>query len=152
MMGDPLKTEVALLDYQVIKFSLDMSRVKAREFEIEVGLQVGVGPKPNSDVDYRLDLGIDIRGKEPQSPDSGFAMTLQLAGFFRVQEHVEKTRRQEVVALNGVSTLYGTARAIVAGLTSQSPTGKFILPAINVLELLRSNDASPGAKTPARNE
>jgi preprotein translocase subunit SecB len=43
-----------------------------------------------------------------------------------------------MIGLNGLSILYGVARGVVAQATANCPHGKFILPSVNFIELMKS--------------
>ncbi|NOY64146.1 MAG: hypothetical protein GXO97_01905, partial [Nitrospirae bacterium] len=62
---------------------------------------------------------------------------LKLNGFFSFPEGTEEETIKKMIGLNGLVILYGTARGIVAQATANCLHGKFILPSVNFIELVK---------------
>lgn len=62
---------------------------------------------------------------------------IKLSGFFSYNEGTEEEYIKKTLALNAPSILYGVARGIIAQVSCNYEYGKFIIPAVNFVEILK---------------
>jgi preprotein translocase subunit SecB len=62
---------------------------------------------------------------------------LKLTGFFCFVEGTDEEIINKMIGPSGLSILYGVARGVVAQVTGNSWHGKFILPSMNFIELMK---------------
>jgi len=67
-----------------------------------------------------------------ETPYSG---SIVMEGFFRVHDSVAEDIMPKIVAINGASILYGSARDYIALITSRSVNGEFVLPSVSFSDI-----------------
>ena len=98
---------------------------------------------PDKPHDFMVRLKVNLAG--PPKSNSGSRLHFSLIGFFRVREDVPEKLRQAMVFQNAPSILFGIARQITVEMTGNGPYGKFVLPTVNFLEVMRrKTEALPG--------
>ena len=66
-----------------------------------------------------------------------YQIAFKISGFFSFPPDTEEETIQKMVGLNALAVLYGIARGVVAQVTANGPHGKFILPTVNFVEMLK---------------
>lgn len=109
------------------EYRTEQNKTENAEVEIAVGLNVA---QHNTDPHrYQIRLTIDgIEGKEAPTP---YNISLQIVGYFVVDNEFEHNHIAKLVEINGASILYSAAREQVLNVTGRGPWGAFQLPTIN---------------------
>ncbi len=94
---------------------------------------------------FMISMSIDINKSKKAFSTAPYQLHLKLNGFFSFPEGTEEETIKKMIGLNGLVILYGTARGFVAQATANCLHGKFILPSVNFVELLKRK-ASPARK------
>ena len=92
---------------------------------------------------FLIDMVVDLnKGLSPQEFDK-YQIHLHLLGQFRFTRPLPEEAKSKMIYTNGSSILYGVARSIVAQITGSFGDRKFILPAVNILSVLKDKFAAP---------
>ena len=76
-------------------------------------------------------------------------MKIKLQTILEFAENYPDDQINELLGPNGLAMAYSIARGIVGQATGTSLHGKFILPTVNFIELLKAKAQQSQAKTPA---
>lgn len=99
---------------------------------------------------FKLSMFIEFNKNDNNSP---YYILMKLNGFFSYADGTDDDYIKKTIALNAPSILYGVARGIVAQATGNCEYGKFILPAVNFVEILkRKSDVKKLKKTTKKKE
>ncbi len=88
-------------------------------------------------LDFMITLVVDVNPHDEEFERGDYRIHLKLSGFFSFAEGVNEEMINAMIAHNGLSILYGVARGSVADATATSWHGKFVLPAVNFIELIK---------------
>ena len=94
---------------------------------------------------FMISMSIDVNKSKKAFLTAPYQLHLKLNGFFSFPEGTEEETIKKMIGLNGLVILYGTARGIVAQATANCLHGKFILPSVNFVELVKKK-AQPARK------
>lgn len=83
---------------------------------------------------FKIPMVIEINKNNNNSP---YQIFMRLNGFFCYPEGTEENYINKTIGLNAPSILYGVARGIIAQVTANYEYGKFIIPAVNLIEILK---------------
>ena len=99
---------------------------------VNIKAKVGCGLKRGQDKnprDFLVELEVLIDNREGKP--TPYNVEVGIIGIFKVLPPLPPERREDLVAVNGASILYGTIREIVLGLTSRFAAGPMTLPGMN---------------------
>ena len=111
-------------------------------------LRLSVHQKEDSS-EYLCELQIFLTKGQALKAGAPYQFRLQLLGQFEFLEGTSTETQHRMIHVNGSSILYGVARGVLAEATSQARAGKYILPAINLIELLEKRGSLEGTVQPA---
>lgn len=114
----------------------------------KIGAKVGTALRKGQDDDPRdfvvnLELLIDSKEGKPVP----YIVDIGVVGVFNVLPSLPKEKRQDLIAVNGASILYGVIREIVLSLTSRFSAGPLTLPGMNFEDIVSTNRVSKSADT-----
>lgn len=143
-------------------FKLPKGRGKSVETWGEVKIQFDIKQNKGNDTAYMIPLTIEVNESQGHSAASPYYIFLAIRGFFSFNKREDPETTAKMISLNGLSMLYGVARGIVGQATASCPHGRFILPSVNFIELLKrkASEIADGeqpetptanSRTPARN-
>ena len=92
---------------------------------------------------FMLTLKVDLNKSERSASCGPYRLSLRISGFFSFTESVDEETMHRMIGLNGISILYGLARGAVAQFTATCRHGKFLLPSVNFVELLKEKAEKP---------
>jgi preprotein translocase subunit SecB len=87
--------------------------------------------------EFLITMTVDVNKDEAAFRKAPYRIGLAVSGYFGFPKGTDEEIIQKMIGPNGLSILYGIARGTVAQATACSRHGKFILPAVNFIELLR---------------
>ncbi len=127
---------------------------KEQKGQLDIGLSFKRKHKePRS---FMISMVIEISKSKDAGANYPYYVYLRIDGFFEFSEKADEETMQKMISLNGVSVLFGIARGVVAQVTANGAHGKFILPTINFVEMIKSGKKSlnepkrkKGTKIPA---
>jgi hypothetical protein len=86
---------------------------------------------------FRLDLRVRI-APSPKGLKAGYEIDSEIAGVFSFPDGVSEEEKQWLVRFNGCFILYGILRGEIASFTGSFPGGKFLLPTVDMEEVVRA--------------
>lgn len=119
-----------------IKANPDFSP-KSESRVAEIGIERTVRRHSKDPARYYLELKVKVYpGEGEKKRICPICAEITTRGYFRFIE-IPKDEKEiaKFIMLNGAAILYGLVRAHVAQITSLGPYGRFILPAVNFLEI-----------------
>lgn len=137
-MANEILAKIRLLDYAIFKFTFDNSTEPPKDSSgVEFGMDFDIKISAENELIHRIDLKIGLNNSDSAYEQAGFRLAIELTGLFELDQGLAKEEADRLLALNGLSMLFSTARGVIAQLTSQAPIGKVVLPSINIAEYLR---------------
>jgi len=99
---------------------------------------------------FLLDMVVDLNeGQELREFDT-YQIHLHILGWFHFTAKLDKETKARMLATNASSMLYGVARTVVANLTGSLGPKRHILPALNLLAVLKAKfESKPEMKKAA---
>ena len=125
-------------EYVVERLSVESNPSFSMEKDVDCELKILPEIAQHAEVDTLFKVGIDIRVRGNSRRNAPYSISLRILGFFRFADKTSVETRRKMLATNALPILYGVARGVVAQLTAQCVSGKYILPTINFVELIRS--------------
>jgi len=101
------------------------------------GVDFDIKRSGDTPLDFMITLTVDVNPRDEEFERGEYRIHLKLSGFFSFTEDVSEEMINAMIAHNGLSILYGVARGTVADATATSWHGKFVLPAVNFIELIK---------------
>jgi len=93
--------------------------------------------KQENEKSFLIELFIDVNKSAKAFKSSRYRIFLKLLSVF---DFFRDTTREEITKLlipNGLAMAYSTSRGIIGELTANSINGKYILPSVNFVELIK---------------
>ncbi len=148
-----MQAQLNLDDYYIDEFSLVVNRDHVSK-EIHCGtidLDFDINRNSDRPLDFMICLRVDINSSEEDFQKCEYRIHLDLTGFFSFEEGTTEDTIKKMIAPNGLSMLYGVARGLVANATAMSWHGKFVVPSLNLIEIIRrKGEAASKKEKPAR--
>ena len=90
-------------------------------------------------------INMSIGNSKPMSKSENYpySLKMRIRGFFGFRKDTPEETMDRMIALNGVSILYGLARGIAMQNTANFQYGKFILPTMNFTQPSGKKAAAP---------
>ena len=135
-----IESVLRLSDFRVMKSYFEvMSTASAFDkSELHLAVDIGVLQSGESADDMAVQLTIDVNRDDAEYESCGFTGSVVVTGFFDTaalkQERPDDW--EPVLVFNAVTVLFGTVRTVYADLSAASPTGRIVLPAVNVGQIL----------------
>lgn len=110
----------------------------------DVGVTFGIKRQGKAPL-FMLTMSVNLVKAKNKKFTTPYQVSFSITGFFSFAAGTDEATINRMIGLNGLAVLYGLARGIVAQVTANGPYGKFILPTVNFVELLKRK-AKTGAK------
>lgn len=126
-----------LKEYFVIRFDFTantehiLTGSEEMEFDIDFNFL-----KTEERNDFRVDLTLKLN-ENVQPEKCRYRFFLVLHTFYAFEQNVTLKKMGQLITYNGLAMSYSIARSIIGDFTASSVHGKFILPAVNFVELLK---------------
>jgi preprotein translocase subunit SecB len=91
---------------------------------------------------YMITMIIELNKSKQAFANNAYYVYLKINGFFGFPKETDEETMQKMISLNGLVMLYGIARGVVAQATANGAHGKFVLPAVNFVELIKQSKIS----------
>ena len=102
----------------------------------EIGISFDIKRK-DMERHFMITMAISLNHAKKTFSKAPYQILLSITGFFSFSEGTDEETIHKLIGLNGLSILYGAARGAVAQVTANCRYGKFILPSVNFVELLK---------------
>jgi len=86
---------------------------------------------------FMIPMVINVNKTKKAFETSPYQIVLKITGLFSFKEGTDEETIKKMINLNAPAMLYSIARGIVSQATAQSLHGKFILPTVNFVELIK---------------
>lgn len=106
----------------------------------EINATVSLKRKGNEPA-FMISMRIEINKSKKTFSSSPYYILLDITGFFTFQEGTDEETIKKMIGLNGPVLLYGIARGLVGQATANFRNGKFILPTLNLVEVLKNQQS-----------
>jgi preprotein translocase subunit SecB len=132
-----------LTQLDIEEYFVEELRVKANpdysdEISHERGISVSFSIKrKGTEPIFMIPMVISVNKTKKAFETAPYQILLKITGFFRFKEGTDEETIKKLIGLNAPAMLYSIARGIVSQATAQSLHGKFILPAVNFVELIK---------------
>ncbi len=146
-----MQAQLNIADYVVeeltLKGNADYHKTaKEEKGEINIGFNIkrkGKGPL------FMVTMVIELNKSKQIFAIGPYYVFIKISGFFEFVKGTDEETMQKMIGLNGLVMLYGVARGVVAQITANGAHGKFVLPSVNFVELIknsRSAESEPKKK------
>ena len=141
MAQPPLRLEESYFDVVSLEAAPEyVPDAEARPRRHGVEMQLGLATVNDSPGVWRVSL--DIRHKDIDEEAPRYHFRLRIIGFFRwCSEEQLKEEVAHIVAVNGASILYSSAREYLLMITSRAPWGQLGLPTMNFADVTVTPEA-----------
>ena len=131
--------QLNLNDYFIDEFAFAANRKREASSTTSgtIDIDFNINRSSENPLDFMITQVIDINRRDEDFEQGDYRIHLKLSGFFSFAEGTSEEMINGMIAHNGLSILYGVARGSVADATATSWHGKFVLPAVNFIELVR---------------
>lgn len=113
----------------------------AKEQKGKINLSFNVKRKGKEPL-FMITMTIELNKPKQALASSPYYVYLKIDGFFDFPKETDEETMQRMIGLNGLVMLFGIARGVVAQVTANGPHGKFVLPAVNFVELIKQSKIS----------
>jgi len=134
-MNSQLNLDNFFIEELVLKTNNDFQSKEVTKNQLNVDFLI-LNNKDNPLL-FKVVLKIEINKSKKFFESAGFCILMRLSGFFSVQEKTDENMKKQLISFNAPSILYGIARGIVSEATSNTIYGRYILPTINFVELVK---------------
>ncbi len=109
----------------------------AGQISCSVDMAKGVA---DDDGNYRIGITVTVRPAITRPALDPYEISLRVVGFFSFlpAPDMKSEDKDRMATLNGSSILYGLARGLVAQTTGVGEFGKYFLPGVNFVELIKN--------------
>ena len=96
-----------------------------------------VGKNQENELNYRLTLCVKVIPEE-----FGWNIDLEIAGIFTFPEGTSAGDMEGMIRVNGCTILFGLLRGHLASVTGAFPSGPYVLPTVNMYEVVKRIEES----------
>jgi preprotein translocase subunit SecB len=140
-----MQAQLNITDYVVdeltVRSNPDYQRSSDKEAKGEIKIGFNVKRKDKEPL-FMITMIIEVNKSKPAFTNSPYYVYLNIRGFYEFGKGTDEDTMQEMIGLNGLVMLYGVARGIVAQASANGVHGKFVLPSVNFVELIKNNMAA----------
>jgi preprotein translocase subunit SecB len=94
-------------------------------------------------LDFIVFMFIELNKNDDDFALAEYRIMLNIVGFYNFAEGTDEATINNMIAPSGLSILYGMARGVVSQITGNCRHGKFILPTLNFMEIIRNKFKKP---------
>lgn len=139
-----------LVEYFVDELSLVANKemVPGENLPVELDVDFDISRNSANPCEFYVSLMVNLNQSEKAFRGNCYKVSLKLSGFFRFDEVVNEENISAMISHNGLAMLYGIARATIAQATATSWHGKYLIPGVNFVELIKQKaEAASQAKS-----
>ena len=144
-MSASVESVLHFKDFRVLKsyFEVHENAEPSEDHELHLNVDVGILQSTESEDDMAVQLTVQLNNDDAQFEAVGFTGCIVINGFFDVAQLKAKRADdwESALAFNGATLLYGTVRTLFAELSAASPSGRIVIPAIDVSAVLEAKAA-----------
>lgn len=128
-------------NYFIEKFSFDTNITFKKDIEnFIMDFNIDFDVKRNDVLSnrYLIFMKLSIKSKKGKFATVPYNITISINGYFCFDNNVDEETQNRMIYSNGLSILYGVVRGIISQYTSTSEFGKFVIPSVNFIEILKN--------------
>lgn len=115
------------------------SRKDVQEFQLSFNFDIKQqAEKPLFMICMQIGSPPEEKAEDSRYP---YAFDMKITGYFSFAPETDKETMHRMIGPNGLSMLYGVARGLMAQITANGRHGKFLLPSVNFIEILKERAA-----------
>lgn len=152
-----MQAQLNINDYVVEELTVkgnDVYQKPAKEQQVQIDIAFNIKRKGKEPL-FMIAMTIELNKSKQAFATNAYYVYLKINGFFGFPKDTPEEMIQKMIGLNGVVMLFGVARGVVAQATANGAHGKFVLPAVNFVELIKKSSTTKsepkrkkGAKAP----
>lgn len=131
-------------DYVVEELTVkgnDTYKKPPKELQVQIDIAFNAKRKGKEPL-FMITMIIELNKSKQAFANNAYYVYLKINGFFGFPKETDEETMQKMISLNGLVMLYGIARGVVAQVTANGAHGKFVLPAVNFVELIKNSKKS----------
>lgn len=106
--------------------------------------------KQENEKSFLIELLIDVNKSVKAFKTSRYRISLKLLSVFDFSPEISEEEITKLLAPNGLAMAYSTSRGIIGELTANSINGKYVLPSVNFMELIKRKASTSKSKKLSR--
>lgn len=95
--------------------------------------------------EWRVELKVSLE----EGPSVPYFFSITVVGYFEISEEIDDSTSENIVAVNGPTLLFGSAREFITLITGRGPHGPFQLPAVSFVDEIPSPVSVERSSTPS---
>jgi preprotein translocase subunit SecB len=107
-----------------------------------IGIDFDVKENTKDKSRFLLDMVVDLNEGQELDKFETYQIHLHILGWFQFTAELDANVKAKMLATNASAMLYGVARTVVANLTGSLGPERYILPALNLLAVIKAKMAS----------
>jgi preprotein translocase subunit SecB len=133
----PMQLRDYLLGKLFVEANPSFNSQEGVEIEQEYGVDFDFKKQEGKPV-FRIDLSVSLNCSEKAFRQSPYRIQIHLISFIEFDERYPEHDIPKLLVPNGLAMTYSIARGIVGQATGTSLHGKYILPTVNFVELVKA--------------
>lgn len=129
-----------VVEEMMVKGNADYQK-PAKEQEGQIDIAFNARRKGKEPL-FMITMMIELNKSKKAFANNAYYVYLKINGFFAFTKEADEVTMQKMISLNGLVMLYGIARGVVAQATANGAHGKFVLPAVNFVELIKNSSTT----------
>lgn len=142
-----LQLDRYLVDDLIFKCNKFATTKDDKPIDPTIGIDFNVKGSEQDENIFLLDMVVDLNAGQAFKKFQLHQIHLHLYGWFRFTTPLDEPTKEKMLFTNASSILYGVARSIVANLTGSLGASRYILPSVNLLEIVKAKSGSSPEKT-----
>ena len=102
--------------------------------------------RKDSGLDFMINMDVQVGGARKLSENIPYHIAIKIIGLFRFIKKTDENIIARMIQCNGLSILYGIARGVTAQATANCIHGKYVLPTVNFIELIKRQSTRKSLK------
>jgi preprotein translocase subunit SecB len=132
----PLQLKDYFLEYLQLEANPQFRFGTGGTYQGNVGVEFEFKKQENANI-FRVDLDVSVNPTQEMFAQAPYRIKIKLQTILEFEGSYPEDRINELLGPNGLAMAYSIARGIVGQATGTSLHGKFILPTVNFIELLK---------------
>lgn len=126
-------------EYFVDEFSLEVNPVCAfkEEYDSDFDVDFSIARSSDGKPKFEVKLFLEVNKKDEIFSKAPYRIDLQVTGYFHFDEGTDENKIKTMITPNGLAILYGIARNLVSQMTGVGRYGRFLLPSVNFIEIIK---------------
>lgn len=140
-MQPPLELQDYWIEELIVQANPEYVEQKASPAILpEIDFHIAKAPRQKK---FLICMTIGILRKEEMKISTPYRIVVTISGHYHFRNETDEQTIKKMLAPNGLAILYGIARATVAQATACGRHGKFLLPTVDLIEIIRAKINAP---------